>query len=117
MVPNRNVDAGAPKPTGPRGFAAARAAMAQSTVTTEKPQSKPKPLRIGDKVRSLVDDVCVSVGLVGIVVNVAPPRYGLATRARVLWDNETVSMADSDTFELVPKATEQDPSTDESKAS
>jgi hypothetical protein len=63
--------------------------------------ARPRSLRIGDKVRSLVDDVCVSVGLTGLVVNVAPPRYGSPARARVLWDNETVSMADATTFELL----------------
>lgn len=62
---------------------------------------RPRPLRIGDKVRSFVDDVCVSVGLTGLVVNVAPPRYGAPARARILWDNETVSMADATTFEVV----------------
>ncbi len=60
-----------------------------------------RPLRIGDRVRSLVDDVCVSVGLTGLVVNVAPPRYGSPARARILWDNETVSMADAPTFEVL----------------
>ena len=61
----------------------------------------PRALRIGDKVRSFVDDVCVSVGLTGLVVNVAPPRYGAPARARILWDNETVSMADATTFEVL----------------
>lgn len=62
---------------------------------------RPRALRIGDKVRSFVDDVCVSVGLTGLVVNVAPPRYGAPARARILWDNETVSMADATTFEVL----------------
>lgn len=62
---------------------------------------RPRPLRIGDKVRSFVDDVCVSVGLTGLVVNVAPPRYGAPARARILWDNETVPMADATTFEVL----------------
>ena len=62
---------------------------------------RPRPLRIGDKVRSFVDDVCDSVGLTGLIVNVAPPRYGAPARARVLWDNETVSMADATTFEVL----------------
>lgn len=62
---------------------------------------RPRQLRIGDKVRSFVDDVCVSVGLTGLVVNVAPPRYGAPARARILWDNETVSMADATTFEVL----------------
>lgn len=61
----------------------------------------PRALRIGDRVRSYVDDVCVSVGLTGLVVNVAPPRYGMPARARILWDNETVSMADATTFEVL----------------
>ncbi len=67
----------------------------------EDSPAKPRALRIGDKVRSFVDDVCVSVGLTGLVVNVAPPRYGLPGRARILWDNETVSMADATTFEVI----------------
>jgi Xrn1 SH3-like domain len=62
---------------------------------------RPRALRIGDRVRSFVDDVCVSVGLTGLVVNVAPPRYGAPARARILWDNETVSMADAHTFEVL----------------
>jgi hypothetical protein len=62
---------------------------------------RPRALRIGDKVRSFVDDVCVSVGLTGLVVTVAPPRYGAPARARILWDNETVSMADATTFEVL----------------
>lgn len=76
--------------TNPQGSAGA-AAMVE----------RPRPLRIGDKVRSYVDDVCVSVGLTGLVVNVAPPRYGAPARARILWDNETVSMADATTFEVL----------------
>jgi hypothetical protein len=66
-----------------------------------EPVERPRALRIGDKVRSFVDDVCVSVGLGGLVVNVAPARYGAPARARILWDNETVSMADAHTFEVL----------------
>jgi hypothetical protein len=68
---------------------------------TGRPADRPRQLRIGDRVRSFVDDVCVSVGLTGLVVNVAPPRYGAPARARILWDNETVSMADAHTFEVL----------------
>lgn len=68
--------------------------------------ARPRALRIGDKVRSFVDDVCVSVGLTGLVVNVAPPRYGAPARARILWDNETVSMADANTFEVITPRSE-----------
>jgi hypothetical protein len=77
-------------------------------------RARPRALRIGDRVRSHVDDVCVSVGLAGLVVNVASPRYGLPARARILWDNETVSMADATTFEVlsVPEGTATE---DESK--
>lgn len=67
----------------------------------EQDTGKPRGLRIGDRVRSLVDDVCVSVGLTGIVVNVSPPKPYAPGRARILWSNETVSMADADTFEVV----------------
>lgn len=76
------------------GTAAARGTAADSA-------ARPRTLRIGDRVRSFVDDVCVSVGLTGLVVNVAPPRYGMPARARILWDNETVSMADATTFEVL----------------
>ncbi len=72
----------------------------------EKASARPRPLRIGDKVRSFVDDVCVSEGLTGLVVNVAPPRYGAPARARILWDNETVSMADATTFEVITPRSE-----------
>lgn len=61
----------------------------------------PRPLRIGDKVRSLVDDVNVHEGLVGLVVNTAPPLYGQPALARVLWDNDTVSIAAASTFEII----------------
>lgn len=61
----------------------------------------PRPLRIGDRVRSLVDDVNQVVGLEGLVVNTAPPLYGQPARARVLWDNETASMANASTFEII----------------
>lgn len=69
------------------------------------PTRRPRPLRVGDTVRSLVDDVCVTVGLTGLVVNVIHPGYGgnqgRTPRARVLWDNDTSSMAEYDTFEVV----------------
>lgn len=73
----------------------------QGSADAPAASERPRPLRIGDKVRSFVDDVCVSVGLTGLVVNVAPPRYGAPARARILWDNETVSMADATTFEVL----------------
>lgn len=40
-----------------------------------RPPTSLSKLRIGDRIRSLVDDVNVSVGLEGLIVNVAPPRY------------------------------------------
>lgn len=59
-------------------------------------------LRVGDRVRSVVDDVNVSVGLCGVVVNVIT-RVGDPTGgARVLWENDTVSIAESGTF-VVPR--------------
>lgn len=71
----------------------------------ETPHRRPRPLRVGDIVRSLVDDVCVTVGLTGLVVNVIHPgyggNYGRTPRARVLWDNDTSSMAEYDTFAVV----------------
>lgn len=62
-------------------------------------------LRIGAKVRSLVDDCNVSVGLEGIITNVMPPRptgfpFGAA---RVLWSNDTTSIANAETFEVIPE--------------
>lgn len=85
------------------GLAFGRPAVPGAPVDAEATPAadRPRPLRIGDKVRSFVDDVCVSVGLTGLVVNVAPPRYGAPARARILWDNETVSMADATTFEVL----------------
>jgi hypothetical protein len=68
-----------------------------------QPQTAGTGIRIGDTVRSLVDDVNVSVGLTGLVVNVAPPRYQQPARARICWANDTVSMADATTFEVVAK--------------
>lgn len=99
-----------PPPGGPVAPAAGPAtppaapAPAPTAVTGQGPTAaqRLRPLRIGDRVRSFVDDVCVSVGLTGLIVNVAPPRYGAPARARVLWDNETVSMADATTFEVLP---------------
>ena len=84
----------------------------QSSVRAATTASKePRPIRIGDKVCSFVNDVFVSIGLGGLVVNVAPPRHDKPARARVLWDNETESMADANTFvnltltrELITKA-------------
>lgn len=55
-------------------------------------------LRIGDRVRSAVDDVNVSVGLQGLVVNVICKWGRITGAARVLWDNDTVSIADTGTF-------------------
>ena len=68
--------------------------------------SRPRPLRIGDTVRSLVDDGFVSIGLTGLVVNMAPPRIDRPARARIQWDNDTHSMADATNFERV--SAEQD---------
>lgn len=69
------------------------------------PGRRPRPLRVGDTVRSLVDDVCVTVGLTGLVVNVIHPgyggNYGRTPRARVLWNNDTSSMAEYDTFQVI----------------
>ncbi|HEY7812902.1 MAG TPA: hypothetical protein VIC62_06660 [Nakamurella sp.] len=85
---------------------------AESATSSEGRESveRPRALRIGDKVRSHVNDVCVSIGLTGLVVNVAPPRYGAPARARILWDNETVSMADAHTFAVL---TERDTTTED----
>lgn len=96
-----------PTPAAGHGGPAAAAVPAtpgapvQAPAATPTAAQRPRPPRIGDKVRSFVDDVCVSVGLTGLIVNVAPPRYGAPARARILWDNETVSMADATTFEVL----------------
>lgn len=58
-------------------------------------------LRIGDKVRCTVADILVPVGTVGFTVNVAPPRRGSPERARIYWENETVSMMDATDFEMI----------------
>lgn len=65
----------------------------------------PTGLRIGAKVRSLVDDCNVHVGLEGLIVNVMPPRptgfpHGAA---RVNWANDTCSIANAETFEVIPQ--------------
>lgn len=60
-------------------------------------------LRIGDRVRSLVEDVNVQPGLEGVVTNTMPARPGLATRARIAWVNATISIAAADTFEVLPR--------------
>ncbi|WP_420119826.1 hypothetical protein [Nakamurella sp.] len=90
-----------PPPGVPAPPVVVPAAPVVAPVQAPTAAQRPRPLRIGDKVRSFVDDVCVSVGLTGLIVNVAPPRYGAPARARVLWDNETVSMADATTFEVL----------------
>lgn len=63
-----------------------------------------RPLRIGDRVRAVIGDVFVEAGQEGVVVNVAPSRYGQAARARVLWANETVSMISAAHFERIAEA-------------
>jgi hypothetical protein len=66
--------------------------------------NKAVEFRIGDRVRSLVDDkVNIRCGLEGLVVNVAPPRYKAPARLRVLWSNDCVSMIDAPTVERVTK--------------
>lgn len=85
--------------TGPQ------AGIPHPSVPAPTPGRRPRPLRVGDTVRSLVDDVCVTVGLTGLVVNVIHPgyggNYGRTPRARVLWDNDTSSMAEYDTFDVL----------------
>lgn len=65
-----------------------------------------RPLRIGDRVRCKVGDVLgfVDVGQTGLVVNVVPVRYGKPAQARVVWDNETVSMISAAHFERIAEA-------------
>lgn len=66
---------------------------------------QPKPpmvngrrLRIGDRVRLTGCDPFVGCWMTGLVVNIAPSRYGQPDRARVLWDNQTVCMIETSKF-------------------
>ena len=78
----------------------------QSATATAAPEPtatrNPRRLRIGDRVRSVVDDVNQTVGLEGLVVNISPTLFLQRLRARILWDNETASMADDSTFVMLP---------------
>lgn len=64
---------------------------------------RPPAVRIGDRVRSLVADVNVTPGLTGLITNTVPPRWGQPARARVVWDNETISIAEVASFEVLPR--------------
>ena len=67
------------------------------TVEEVRPPNAPL-VRIGDRVRSLVDDeVNIRVGLEGLVVN----ALDRIKRVRVLWDNETASLVDAGTLEIL----------------
>lgn len=73
-------------------------------VMAARPRPPECPLKIGDRVRSLVTDVNVTVGLVGRVTNVGPARVDRPARAHVVWDNDTVSLADAPTLEVLGQA-------------
>lgn len=64
---------------------------------------RPPAVRIGDRVRSLVVDVNVTPGLCGLVTNTVPPRWGQPARARVVWDNDTISITEVASFEVLPR--------------
>lgn len=73
-----------------------------------KPSPPPKPVkptlvRIGCRVRLKVGDCFIDQGTTGLVVNVSPPRFGIRKdqTARVLWDNDCVSMASVVDLEIV----------------
>lgn len=68
-----------------------------------RPPTSLSKLRIGDRVRCVIGDRFIDEGTEGLIVNVAPPRYRQPSRARVLWDNDCVSMADEPTFEVLGK--------------
>lgn len=57
-----------------------------------------RKLRIGDRVRLKGHDKFVGYWMTGLVVNIAPSRYGAPDRARVLWDNQTVCMIETSKF-------------------
>ncbi|MGB4767732.1 MAG: hypothetical protein WBP22_00585 [Candidatus Saccharimonas sp.] len=76
---------------------------------------KPKaPTRIGDKVKSLVDDgACVTIGLDGLVTNIISARGDRPSLAFVAWGNDTFSVANAGTLELLPKCVQTNSSVKE----
>jgi hypothetical protein len=65
--------------------------------------SKPE-LRIGHRVVCTKGDGFISEGAQGLIVNVVPPRFNRPGRARVLWDDQCVSLIDATDFEVLPRA-------------
>ena len=61
--------------------------------------------KIGDRVRCVKSDRFIEFGMTGLIVNVAPPRYNTPARARILWDNNCVTMTDATDFSVVPAPT------------
>ena len=58
-------------------------------------------LKGGMRVRSLVEDVNVSVGLEGMILNVTP-QYMQEAKLMVLWANDTRCYVKASTVEVVP---------------
>jgi len=58
-------------------------------------------LKGGVRVRSLVEDVNISVGLEGTILNVTP-QYMQEAKLMVLWDNQTRCFVKASTVEVVP---------------
>lgn len=52
---------------------------------------KPRAIRHGDKIHSLIDDGFVSKGLTGLVTNIATSSDDELSLAHVKWDNDTSS--------------------------
>lgn len=72
-----------------------------NSVTAANAAPKPRAIRNGDRIRSLVDDVFVAAGQIGTVINVAAARDGAPPLARIDWDNQTSSLAYVTTLERV----------------
>lgn len=69
-----------------------------------RPEMPPPPkvagklLRIGDRVRLKGCDPFVGCWMTGLVVNIAPPRYGQPVRARVMFDNDVICIIEASKF-------------------
>lgn len=60
-------------------------------------------IRIGDRVIVTTGDKFVEAGMTGLIVNVVSARFNRKAQARVLFDNDTVCIMDSDNFQVITK--------------